>query len=725
MIVNCTLQVTSVWPGSIGGAIFKGSVVGERKAITCKASYKIMTRPPNAGEFWTVIGHLTNHSDYGQQLQLSSCHLSHLPSANYVSSLLAKHPAFRGFHLGRAKIKKLMDLIGSDALITLLNEGKVQVLSDVINPAIAEKMVSSWQLLKNEIDTINFLNEHKFDAALSQKVIKLCKKNTVERLKINPYALVCFGSITRNIWRTLERVARKLKIKKDDDRRLVGGIEHVMYSRLQMGHTAITKQDLVLQATEILGSEVLSLEGVVAALRCKAVCVVELSSGVQLIQSVGPAYIEQSLERRLMRLEHGTMQSSLLQSNHIHLRFLLDRYAVEFEREHNFRLSVKQLEAIELGLTTRCAVISGFGGTGKTTVQRAITDLANQTNRSFYLMALSGKAKERMAEATGQFAMTIHAFIKAVKEGSKYIDIHSDPLLIVDEASMVDLPLFNKLLTLFDDLPFSLLTIGDTAQLSPVGFGVVWHRMALSEHIHKVHLTEVHRQAANSPIHHAAMQIRDGEEHTIQAWNGETQGLFLVDSDSFNFLFNLQKLKKSIPEAQVLTPHMSMRMPDSGHKINKYLQEQLCPEARKGVKLGATQIYENDPVIITDNSYELGLFNGTAGTLTALVVNSIGRQCGVFKFDNIEDSVELTADQMFEVGLQLAYAITVHKSQGSEYEATIICCITNSPFLERSLLYTAITRAKRLVLVVGIQEYYASALKRQPRAETLCVGIEL
>jgi exodeoxyribonuclease V alpha subunit len=249
--------------------------------------------------------------------------------------------------------------------------------------------------------------------------------------------------------------------------------------------------------------------------------------------------------------------------------------------------------------------------------------------------------------------------------------------------------------------------------------------MALSENIHKVHLTEVHRQVVNSPIHHAAMQIRDGEEHILQAWNGETQGIFLVDSDSFNFLYNLQKLKMAIPEAQVLTPHMSQRMPDSGHAINKYLQEQLYPDARKGFKLGTTQVYENDPVIITDNSYELGLFNGTTGTLTAVKLNVIGQQCGVFKFDNIEDSVELTTDQMFDVGLQLAYAITVHKSQGSEYESTIICCITTSPFLERSLLYTAITRAKRLVLVVGKQEYYAAAIKRQPRVETLCVGIEL
>tara|TARA_R110002072_G_scaffold303007_1_gene491281 strand:- start:15604 stop:17787 length:2184 start_codon:yes stop_codon:yes gene_type:complete len=725
--VSHTVQVNSVWPGAIGGAIFKGTVVGERKIVTCKASYKVMTRPPKTGEFWQVTGYLIDHVDYGEQLQVSKCVLSHLPTVKYISALLVKHPAFRGFHLGQAKIKKLMELIGAEALIDLLNEGKAHVLADVINPAIAKRMVKAWLSLKNEIDTINFLNEHKFDAALSRKVISLCKENTVKRLKENPYALVCFGCITRNIWQTIETIAKKLRIKRDDERRLVGGIEHILYTRLQLGHTAIKKSDLLISATEVLGSEELSRLGMAAALRVRAVCVKQLKDGEIYIQATGPAYIEHLLERRLARLVQGAMQQSLFQSDssYSHLSYLLERYSIEFKKEYGFQLTETQLDAIELGLTKRCSVISGYGGTGKTTVQRAITDLAHQTNRTFYLMALSGKAKERMAEATGRDAMTIHGFIKAVKEGRESIDIHSDPLLIIDEASMVDLPLFNKLLALFDGLSFSLITIGDTAQLSPVGFGIVWHRMATSLKIPKVHLISVHRQAVNSPIHQAAMKIRAGETHALSTWKGELSGIYHVESDPRNLLFNLQKIKSSIPDAQVLTPHMSQRMPDSGYTINQYLQEKLYPDVRKGIRLGIEQIYEGDPVIITENNYELGLFNGTTGAMSAVRINTLGQQYGVFEFDNAEGFVELTSDQMFDVGLQLAYAISVHKSQGSEYEAVVICCVTQSRLLERSLLYTSITRAKRLVLVVGKQEIYTAAINSKPRAETLCVGIEL
>jgi exodeoxyribonuclease V alpha subunit len=419
------------------------------------------------------------------------------------------------------------------------------------------------------------------------------------------------------------------------------------------------------------------------------------------------------------------MQQSLFQGKDGFVQFLIEKYAIEFERTYKFKLTDEQLMAIELALTNRCAVISGYGGTGKTTVQRAIADIAQSMNRTLYIMALSGKAKERAAQATGREAMTIHGFIKAVREGSEKIDIYSDPLIIIDEASMVDIALLNKLLSLFDDLPFSLLTVGDTAQLSPVGFGLAWHKMAKSNNLPAVHLTKVHRQATHSPIHKAAMDIREGISHQLPEWKGEAEGIYLVNSEATDLLGNLYKLKKALPQAQILTPHMSHRMHDSGHKINKYLQRQLqlSDGGSRGVILGGTKIFIGDPVIVTENNYELNLFNGMTGQLKSVAMDALGKQCGYFEFEGRDDQIELTVDQMFDVGLSLAYGITMHKAQGSEYEVAIVCCIVKSPLLERSLLYTSVTRAKKLMIIVGSKKLYDAALKSLPRAETLCTGI--
>ena len=734
MSITYTIQVTWLVPGTFGGAIFKGIVVGQRKKITCIASYKNIDRAPTIGEFWKVTGELTRpgmngaqYEKYGQQFEVQECVLTHLPSTDYVSSLLVRHPAFRGFYFGAKKIKKLIDHVGSDSLVDLLNHGKTTELSDILHPEIAEKLVKSWASLKNEIDTVNFLREHKFDAALSRKVMRMCKSNTVERLKINPYALICFGGITKNIWRTVEVVARKLKIGKDDERRLIAAVEHVLYERLRVGHTAIEKLDLIIKVGQVLKDDDKSEQAIAFALRKKAICV--LTEGDKtLLQLIGPAYIESSIEKQLEYLQTGKMQQSLFYAKKATISFQVELCVAEFKKEYDFAFSDEQLQAINLGLNERCSLISGYGGTGKTTVLRAITDIAGLMNRKVYLMALAGKAKERMAQATNHDAMTIHGFIKAVNDATERVDINCDPLIVIDEASMVDIALFNKLLTLFDRKPFSLLTVGDASQLSPVGFGIVWHRMAQSGKIPSVHLTKVYRQMADSPIHQVAMDIRNGNTTQIPCWKGEKSGIFLVKTETKKLDGSLQVVKSKLPNAQILTPHVSERMPDNTNRINDYMQfkmNQVCGEELQGIKLGSRKIFCGDPVIVTENNYELGLFNGTTGHLVSIKLNSFEQQIGIFYFDYIADTVELTVDQMFDIGLQLAYAITIHKSQGSEYEETIVCCATQSPLVERSLIYTAITRAKRLCIIVGTQDKFDAAIKSSPRAETLCVGIDL
>ena len=178
-----------------------------------------------------------------------------------------------------------------------------------------------------------------------------------------------------------------------------------------------------------------------------------------------------------------------------------------------------------------------------------------------------------------------------------------------------------------------------------------------------------------------------------------------------------------IPKAVILTPHMSRRMLDSGDKRNRHLQGCLTPLA-DSLQLGDQRLRVGDPVIVTENAYDLGLFNGTTGTLLCVSTRN-SKASGCFRFEGHKDPVWLTLDELLDVGMKLAYAVSIHKSQGSEYDAVIITCIQNSPMLEKSLIYTALTRSKELCLIVGSLEVFKKAVMSPPRADTLEVGFFL
>ena len=431
-----------------------------------------------------------------------------------------------------------------------------------------------------------------------------------------------------------------------------------------------------------------------------------------------------------------------------------------------------QKNTVLMALTNRCSVLTGYGGTGKTTVLKAIADIAKSLGRKTYLLAFTGKAKERLRQATGYKSFTIHAFISAVKRRALELYLDDDPLIIIDECSMVGAALFNNLLGVLEGMPYSLLTVGDTDQTSPVGFGLVWHRMAKLDFIPRTHLTEVFRQ--RSSLHEVAMTVRSRDEvvlggiaDAIPDWNGEAEGVFFVQANAQTLRDTLFKLKTSvdgilrqqveakfqrtihgassflspihvvalevrmkaaedageIPKAIILTPHMSRQMIDSGDKINRHLQGCLTPLA-ESLMLGEWRLRVGDPVIVTVNSYDLGLFNGTTGTLLRVAARD-GKASGCFRMEGHKDSVWLSIEELLSVGMRVAYAISIHKSQGSEYDAVLVTCIANSPMVEKSLIYTALTRSKELCLIVGSREVFSEAVRSPSRAETLEVGFFL
>ncbi|PHN29760.1 AAA family ATPase [Pseudomonas sp. ICMP 561] len=714
------IQVSSVKPGSIGGAIFSGRIIGQNKIYTCKASYKIITRVPQPGECWRVDGSIVGHDQYRDFVLVENCHIVNLPVAAYVERLLIKHPAFRGLSFGKAKVSKLIKEFGADNLAQSLTAGRVSHLGEVINPDLAQKVVDAWAALQNEISTIEFLMAHNFDPGLAKSILRVCQTDTVERLKRNPYSLIAFHGVHPKLWSTVEAAAFKLGISQDDPRRLAGMVEYILYLRLDQGHTACPVDDLRAQLRQKLPSSILVDLAISSALDRRAVCVKKLQ-GMTLIQPLGAALVESQLEQHVAQL--SSAQGSLLHGSPQEISRAIEEYCSDTTASAAHSLTPEQKNAVLMALTNRISTLTGFGGTGKTTVLKAIVDIASRY-RPVHVLALSGKAKERAKEAIDRDTYTIHSFLIKIRSSESDLNSGGDPLVVVDEASMVDIALMLKLLNAFAKKELSLLLSGDTGQLSPVGYGIFFHALAKSKAIPSTHLTKVHRTIGSSDLQRTAMQVRSGELDALPAWNGEREGVYLIPCTSTqDLLTHLAKLKKIIPDAQILTPHMSDRMPDSGNKINNYLQAALQnTDESQGIKMGKFWLRVNDPVIVTQNSYEYNLFNGNTGVMTGLT-SVDGEIAGIFTFNGAE--ITLSRMDLFLLGMKLAYAISIHKAQGSEYQTSIICSLSQSEFVERSMLYTGISRSKRLALILSTQEIVQQGVARPNRSDTLCVGFSV
>nr|WP_297404059.1 AAA family ATPase [uncultured Marinobacter sp.] len=716
------IQVNSVTPGHIGGAVFSGRVTGERRIRVCKANYKILTRAPQPGECWNVIGWETKLEDYKTYVTVTECHIVNLPAAAYVEQLLIKHPAFRGMYFGKAKVQKLMREFSAENLVQTLNSGRTAHIAEVVSPQIAEEVVKKWQSLQNEIATAEFLMEHNFEPDLAKKIIKVCRTDTVERLKQNPFGLIAFRGLHKNLWNALEATGRKLGIAKDDPRRLVGAVEHVLYERLSDGHTACPVSECINLVSRTLDDRSIAKHAIQCALDRKAICTTEID-GEKLIQPLGAAIIEGQLESRIRALLAG--QLSIFSGSPRSIKASIEQYEEAAINTSGYSLTDEQKSAVSMALLNRVSIITGYGGTGKTTVLRAVSEIALSQHRPVRLLALSGKAKERAREATGIDAYTIHGLIQAIQKEISSISASGDPLIIIDEASMVDISLMNKLLRLFDKNSFSLLMVGDTGQISPVGFGLFWHKLAKDKLVPITNLTKVHRTAEEGDLHKIAMQIREGQLPELRTWDGEDQGVYIVPCYPTGKALagKLHEIKTQLPDAQIITPHMSARMADSGHSINERLQYSLNESFEKpGIKMGSYWIKVGDPVIVTQNSYEHDLYNGNTGVMEDLREEE-GQLYGVFSFGGRE--YLFTRSDLWTLGIQLAYAMTIHKSQGSEYDTTIICSVAQTNFIERSMIYTALTRSRKLCLIVGDQNIARMAVAKPNRSDTLCVGFKI
>lgn len=734
MIIRTTIQIEKVTEGLIGGAIFTGAELNSKATLRFIADHRVLTRVPLKGEFFYIEGMQTYHRDYGEQIKVSQCQFIGLPSPTHLNSFLSKHPAFRGFGFGKQKISKLISHVGDEkALLDLLDRRDFQSLSACLAQPIAIELCNRWAPISEETKLLRFFIERDIPYTLFHHVGSVFKYDAVERIRSNPYSLLAFFPSKPSIWRIVDRIGQALKFSYDSEQRLVGATEFIFYLALEMGDTALYRSELLLRLNKLLKSDVAANKAIQTACRKKAICLFRSPEDHLVFQSLGAAVIESSVEKHVTKL----LNNNDTNSENADINPLL----LEAERVESVHLTSQQISSIRLAIASSISVIAGFGGTGKTTVIKAIANICQRKDKVVLLAALAGKAKQRLEDVTGMrdYCFTIHSAIDAINS-NRFVETGNQVerrklMVIIDEASMVDIALANRLLNALSEWSYQLVLVGDDAQLSPVGFGLFFH--VLIGRVPTAYLTQVHRQKEESPIHSMAMRVREGYTVDIPTWEGQREGVYFLacDSDQKSIIKAVGKVMSKV-SCQIITPHAAERMQDNVHSLNGAMQFIMnlghkdkdldiweLEKDRPIFKVGNTAFLENDPVIVTKNHYALSLFNGSSGVIKRISLSDEGQAILEVSFENGCQS--LTRKQCLDLGLELAYAISVHKSQGSEYDSVIVSCAVQSKLLDRSLVYTALTRSKKLVVFVGSKNKLDNAITSAPRAETIVHGFSV
>jgi exodeoxyribonuclease V alpha subunit len=706
-VTPITVVVKTVHPGPLGGAIFFGQDAGGNRHRFI-ASFNSIFRAPLEGEVWTLEGAVKQHPRYGPQIHVETARLER-PSGRLIVDYLVRHPGFACVGVGRKKAESLWNRFGED-LYTALSEGDVAVLAAVLTDETARKLVEAWRKTSADAEVVRFLAHYGFDVRLANKVRRVWGEESIQKLQENPYRMMAFADFEK-----VDAMSRSLGVEGDDPRRQMAAVEGYLYRRLDVKHTLTPEED--------------AIQGVLALLKSRdradaqsaigrAVMEGAVTSSQGGYQPLGAAVMERTIADRFRLMVSGSTgkQRNLFSDS---LGAVIADAVRKFEREHGVTLNAEQLAGVRMGVSHPLSVLTGGAGVGKTTVLKVIHEVSERTRSSVRQMALSGRAAQRMREATGREASTIAKFLREADEGK--IDPRGDPLVIIDESSMLDLPLtFN----LIRALPESarLLLVGDPYQLPPIGFGLVFHVLAGSPLVPRVELTQVHRQAESSGVPQIAYDLRRGILPDLPTFEGIAPGVTFTDArgeEMIDLLERVTEKLRGLEDVQILG--VTKRGVCGVKNINSIFHA-MHAEA-KGRAVGQ-ELVEGDPVIYLANDYGKELWNGSLGRVEAVSHDpSNGGKAARFlscRFEGVRH--EIGEEDL--VNIDLAYAITVHKAQGSQFRR-VVMPVVRSRLLDRSLLYTALTRGIEQIIFIGDREVFCRAIKELPTSQNRSVGFSL
>ncbi|MBQ9272113.1 MAG: ATP-dependent RecD-like DNA helicase, partial [Mogibacterium sp.] len=704
--------------GKLGKIIFNNPENGYTVAVfdTEEGSFRIAGSfaEPKTGAKYRLQGRFTVHPRYGEQFSVSSYEEMMPEGADAILEFLSAGN-IRG--IGPATAKQIVEVFGDDTLRVIEEEpGKLLSINGIGAKTLA-KIVESFGESREFADAAIELRELGIEMSEAVRVYKIYGKDSVRVVKENPYDLA--EDIRGINFSKADAIAARIGIEPDSSIRIESGIRYVLRNWAASGSTLMPESLLIEKTAEVLDVMMENVRDSLKDMVFAGELEEDVIDDIAVIYLYGYYHAEQRVAHALTSLKKADLRpvpvltgTAVNAAREIALRF----------NEDGVELSEEQQKAIEACLVNNVTVITGGPGTGKTTIINTLVRIFDFADMSVALAAPTGRAAKRMEEASGKPAMTIHRMLEYVwSEEEDMLNFgrnEENPLeedvIIVDEASMIDLMLMDGLLKAVRE-GTRLIFTGDADQLPSVGAGNVLRDMITSECIPVIRLKEIFRQAEGSGIVTNSHLINSGEYPEQQGGDA----FYIISKASENSVSDTIKelvggrieagfdFVRSADDIQILTP--TKRGMLGAPSLNAMLQEVLNPpsEDKAELKIGSVIFREGDKVMQLRNNYTAawrrdgflsdgeGVFNGDMGVI--LSIDAADKLMTVKMDDRI---IDYAGDMLEEI--DLAYAVTVHKSQGSEFPVVVMPVFSFPPVLmTRNLLYTAVTRGKKLVIIVG------------------------
>jgi len=648
------------------------------------------------GESLRLSGDWVEHPKFGRQFKAESCeHV--LPATLSGIRRFLGSGAVKG--IGEKTADRMVARFGSQVLDIMDADPERLLEVEGIGPAKLKTIIFSWQEKREVRGLMLFLQTHGVATTFAHRIFKQYGVNAVQRLRANPYDMAY--DIHGIGFRTADEVALKLGFAEDAPQRLEAGVEYCLRQVADgAGHMFLPRPALAEEAARLLGCHDPELvEEQIDSLVERKRLVVEPLPEKGVSEAVYLTYFYKT-EREIASRLRGLLDHSI--------RMDPEKISAVVGREEerlSLTLSEEQREAVESACGHKVSIITGGPGTGKTTITRVVVRALKALGLRISLAAPTGRAAKRLSEATGFTAVTLHRLLRyQPATGFEFNEDKKLPadVMVVDEVSMLDCGLC---LSLLRALPLTcrLVFVGDENQLPSVGAGNVLGDMLESGVIPAVRLTQIYRQARESMIVVNAHRINEGEFPQGSPHVPPKADFFWVEKEDLLELqaLILRMVCERIPEAYGMDPMTEVQVLTPMHKgevgtmvLNRLLQERLNPEGEELLR-GQRAFRVGDRILQLRNNYDKDVFNGDLGRIVGFDRED---ETLTAEFDGRE--VEYGFDELDELGL--AYAISVHKSQGSEYPAVVMPVVTQHyMLLQRNLIYTGLTRARKLAVLLG------------------------
>ena len=722
------ITVTSFHASPLGGGILigRGKSARLRRAVL---SPEVATRDPDRGETWRVTGPEREHPDYGRQIHADVA-LPLMPTGRTIVRYLATNPRFEG--IGWRTANRLWEAL-QGRLYDAVAGGDVEAVACVIGAERAVRVVQGFGLLTEEVEVFRWLDRYGVSPRTAAAAADLWGRGAIARIEADPYALALLEP-----WRTVDARALRLGLSLDDPRRLLAAVDEGLSQRYRLGHTAATASELQARLWNLLGFTGERLGAHAIEMAVEAGRVIRHADG--LLQSRAAWFMEREIERMIAeRLARETQGPSLAD---------LEAACAEVERATGHVLSLRQREAVHMAVSSPVSVLCGGAGTGKTSSVRAV--LAASERRRAALpprdregfehpqVALAGRAAKRIAEATGREASTLARFLRRLEVGGRP---PRRGLAILDEASMLDAPsVYRTLVALPPEV--DLLFVGDPGQLPPIGPGTPFHQLARSPAVPNVTLDTIHRQSSATGIPRVAQAIREGRMPDRPRFDPDRPldpGVFVLPASqdaagaaalsAFRAMAGPPPAPDAVDGLHGLDIQVLCALkngPSGFREMNAAIEAEWMAHQPRihvwGLSVGSKIAWlrndyskaplrdmQGEPVVdpATGKPVCAGFYNGSLGVVRR------GTERGAWvEFD------DGAADEIRQHDLEklaLGWAISVHKAQGSGFRRVIVP-IARSRLLDRSLIYTAVTRGIETVVLVGDMDLLRAAVEAPPRA---------